>query len=96
VPHEYPGIKSLEEALTSGPTDVTMDERVLSRQPLGTSNSVERKVSAIVYVLSDESETDMDNYSRENWINVPFESIERAGIKRYFQVCAKQELQELE
>jgi len=50
---------------------------------------------AIVYVSSDTSDDEMQQYSRKGWINVPFDSPDRNGLKRHFRVCAKRELQEL-
>lgn len=91
-----PVSNSLEEAFTPGAAAVSMEERILSRQSIGASEIAERKQLAIVYVSSDESETDMNNYSRDNWINVPFESTDLAGLKKYFEVCAKPEIEELD
>lgn len=50
---------------------------------------------AIIYVSSDKSDEDMKKYARDGWINVPFDSPDRNGLKRHFRVCAKRELQEL-
>jgi len=91
-----PVSNSLEEAFTPGAAAASMEERILSRQSIGAPISDERKQLAIVYVSSDESETDMNNYSRDNWINVPFESTDLAGLKKYFQVCSRPELEELD
>jgi len=55
----------------------------------------EHKDLAIVYVSSDRSEKSMLEYSRWNWINIPFSSEEKSDIKRQYRTCAKVEMEDL-
>jgi Thioredoxin-like len=51
---------------------------------------------AIVYVSSDEDESSLQSYAKPHWRIVPFDSSERIALKKYFSVCARRELEELE
>ena len=37
----------------------------------------------------------MKQYARKNWIAVPFQTEERANLKKHFKVCAKREVEVL-
>ena len=50
---------------------------------------------SIVYISSDQSANDMNAYVKSNWMFAPFETRERAYIKRHFFTCAKREQHEL-
>ena len=90
-----PVSNSLEEIFPPGAAG-GIDDRILSPQSTVATRSAERKALAIVYVSSDESEEDMIDYSRKNWINVPYGSTERTSLKQHFQVCAKPEVEQLD
>lgn len=51
---------------------------------------------AIVYVSSDTTQGEMNQYVKPNWIAIPMEEDERMALKKHFSVCAKRELQELD
>jgi hypothetical protein len=80
--------------MSTGPTDLLGDifggSDVLTVQG-GSSKS---KLS-IVYVSSDKSHESMQEYTKPNWVGVPYESDERTALKKYFSVCAKKEMGEL-
>lgn len=57
--------------------------------------SRQRRPISLVYISSDETEAQMRQYARENWITVPFHSVERDNLKKHFKVCAKRELEVL-
>mmetsp|Transcript_22945 Transcript_22945/g.65016 ORF Transcript_22945/g.65016 Transcript_22945/m.65016 type:complete len:303 (-) Transcript_22945:321-1229(-) len=72
---------------------------VLLPPPEGSDHDppAERADFAIVYVSSDKTEEEMREYIKDkNWMAVPFESEERAALKKHFQACAKRELKELQ
>jgi hypothetical protein len=50
---------------------------------------------SIVYVSSDDTQEQLLNYQKQNWIAVPFDSDERTALKKQFSVCAKKELEPL-
>ena len=54
-----------------------------------------RKPLSLVYVSSDRSEEEMNDYIRGGWQSIPFDSTERTELKKHFRVCAKRELEEL-
>lgn len=54
-----------------------------------------KKDFALVYVSSDESEEDMREYARSNWISIPFDSSDKSNIKRHFKICASVEMESL-
>ena len=54
-----------------------------------------RKPLSLVYVSSDRSEEEMEDYIRGGWQSIPFDSTERTELKKHFRVCAKRELEEL-
>jgi len=56
---------------------------------------VQKKEFAIVHVSSDTSQSAMEDYLRPGWIAVPFDSPERAALKKHFSVCAQRELKDL-
>lgn len=56
----------------------------------------QRRPVSLVYVSSDETEEQMKNYARKHWSTVPFDTDERANLKRHFQVAAKREMEALE
>ena len=51
---------------------------------------------AIVYVSSDTTQEEMNQYVKPNWIAIPMEEDERTALKKHFAVCAKRELEELD
>ena len=52
--------------------------------------------ATLVYISSDATLDDFDNYVRPGWLAVPFhKSLERSHLKRYFGTCAKREMKEL-
>ena len=59
------------------------------------SNNDEKKDIALVYVSSDDTESEMMKYSKNNWMNVPFDSKDRNDIKRHFRICAEVEMDSL-
>ena len=84
-----PVSKSLEEVFSA---DKSMHSRVLSNEP---TPSGEDKDFALVYISSDESEEEMKDYSRWNWINVPFDSPDKNNLKRHLRTCAEIEMKDL-
>lgn len=66
-----------------------------SKKVLNTIQKQRRPIS-LVYVSSDETEEQMKNYARNHWITIPFDTDERANLKKHFQVAAKREMEELE
>lgn len=72
----------------------SMDNRVLKPIEINDKHDHDGKI-AIVYVSSDNSEEEMIDYSRWNWINVPFGSLDRTNLKKKFLVCAQIEMNEL-
>lgn len=70
-----------------------LKHRVLS--PYAINVADEKKDFALVFVSSDDSEQDSMNYSKINWINIPFESKDRNDIKRHFRICAHLEMESL-
>jgi hypothetical protein len=56
---------------------------------------IERYPLAIVHVSSDTKEAKFQDYIRQNWIAVPFDSPEKSALKRKFQVCAQPEIESL-
>lgn len=66
------------------PPDDDRPEDLLQRQGL-----------SLVYVSSDRYKEEMEDYIQSNWMAVPFDSEERAALKRRFATCAKRELEEL-
>jgi hypothetical protein len=54
---------------------------------------IERYPLAIVHVSSDTKESKFQDYIRQNWIAVPFDSPEKTALKRKFQVCAQPEIE---
>lgn len=58
-------------------------------------NLVQRHGVSLVYVSSDRTEEEMQEYIKPKWMVVPFESEEREALKRRFATCARRELQEL-
>ncbi len=85
-----PVTKKLEELFSN---EDSMQSRVLSEKYPASPG--EKKDFALVYVSSDESEERMTDYSRWNWINVPFDSPDRNNLKRHFRTCAEIEMKEL-
>jgi hypothetical protein len=51
---------------------------------------------SLVYVSSDKTEVAMRDYLKPNWMTLPFETNERADLKRRFVTCAKEEMKELD
>lgn len=56
-------------------------------------NLLQRHGVSLVYVSSDRNEEEMEEYLKPNWLYVPFQSEERAALKRRFATCARRELQ---
>ena len=56
----------------------------------------QRRPISLVYVSSDETEEQMKTYARDHWITIPFDTDERANLKKHFQVAAKREMEQLE
>jgi len=56
----------------------------------------QRRPISLVYVSSDETEQQMIQYTRKNWIDVPFPSEERTNLKKHFKVAAKREMEALD
>jgi len=88
------------EAAFSGKADLLLDPKNEGGGEGGEAASSggrgdARRPLAIVYVSSDKSDEEMREYSRRGWIDVPFDSPDRNGLKRHFRVCAKRELEEL-
>ena len=50
---------------------------------------------AILYVSSDKDPASFQEYMKPGWRAVPYDSSERAALKRYFATCAKREMAEL-
>ena len=50
---------------------------------------------SLVYVSSDRTKEEMEEYIKPNWMYVPFDSEEREALKRRFATCARRELHEL-
>lgn len=76
----------------------TDDEKMRSRVLTSDSESPfsgENADFALVYVSSDESEHAMKEYSKSNWINIPFDSPDKNSLKRHFRTCAEIEMKEL-
>mmetsp|Transcript_15930 Transcript_15930/g.22692 ORF Transcript_15930/g.22692 Transcript_15930/m.22692 type:complete len:263 (+) Transcript_15930:88-876(+) len=80
-----------------GPDTEIAKERVLNIEKVKSdeSSSFKKKDLAIVYVSSDSNVEEQMEYSRSNWIDVPFDSLERSNLKRHFRVCAKIEIDKL-
>lgn len=91
-----PVTESLEKIFSS---KGGLEDRVLkpNRSALGDIGleEAEHKDLAIVYVSSDRSEKSMSEYSRWNWINIPFSSKEKSDIKRQYRTCAQVEMEDL-
>lgn len=61
-----------------------------------TTSNRERKALSIVYISSDETLHEYNNYLHDrNWIGIPFGSPQRRELKLHFSTCALRELQEL-
>jgi hypothetical protein len=54
---------------------------------------MDRYPLAIVHVSSDTKEAKFQDYIRQNWIAVPFDTPEKTALKRKFQVCAQPEVE---
>lgn len=55
-----------------------------------------RKPLSIVYVSSDRSLEDYDNYTEgRNWLAVPYDSPQITQLKRHFKTCARPEMEAL-
>lgn len=50
---------------------------------------------SLVYISSDYSYLEMKDYMKWNWIGIPYDSTDRNDIKRYFSICAQNEMSEL-
>jgi hypothetical protein len=56
----------------------------------------ERKSLSIVFISSDRSLDDYNNYvSGRNWIAIPYESPQRTQLKTHFKTCARPEVEKL-
>ncbi|KAL7561606.1 hypothetical protein ACA910_004193 [Epithemia clementina (nom. ined.)] len=55
----------------------------------------QRQGVSLVYVSSDHSKEEMENYQKENWMVVPYESPDRNNLKKHFKTCAKNEMDAL-
>jgi hypothetical protein len=55
---------------------------------------LQRQGLSLVYVSSDRYKEEMEDYIQSNWMAVPFDSEERAALKRRFKTCAKRELED--
>jgi hypothetical protein len=82
------------EIIFSGTGADSIQDRVLSND--NADMTTEKKDFALVYVSSDNSEEEMKDYVRWNWINVPFASPDKNNIKRHFRTCAQVEMEELQ
>lgn len=58
-------------------------------------NLLQRQGVSLVYVSSDRSSQEMQDYLKPSWMYVPFDSEEREALKRRFATCARRELDEL-
>lgn len=72
----------------------SMQNRILSKDRTADA-SVRQTDFAIVHVSSDFSEDKMSNYTRSNWIDVPFNSPDKNNLKRHFRTCAEIEMADL-
>lgn len=60
----------------------------------GTTKKFRRPMS-LVYVSSDETADQMNQYARRHWITLPFDTDERTRLKRHFKVAAKKEMAQI-
>mmetsp|Transcript_15905 Transcript_15905/g.20778 ORF Transcript_15905/g.20778 Transcript_15905/m.20778 type:complete len:334 (-) Transcript_15905:29-1030(-) len=59
------------------------------------SRLVKRHGASLVFVSSDISTEDMEEYQRDTWMTIPYNHEDRSELKRHFKTCAKIELQRL-
>lgn len=57
--------------------------------------TMKRHGASLVYVSSDKSQDSMEDYQKENWMVIPFNSPDRQNLKKRFRTCAKIELETL-
>lgn len=81
----------------STPISFALDE-AFGKRDLLLSPKGGRKDLSVVYVSSDKTESEYQNYlnvANRNWIAIPFESTQRNQLKKHFATCAHRELEEL-
>ena len=99
---EYSDIVALYFAASwcgmSTPVSIALDEAFGESGLLLTPNEHRggKKPLSIVYISSDRSVEDYDNYLQDRkWIAVPYESSQRRQLKEHFATCAKPEVERL-
>lgn len=86
----------------STPISLALDEAFVNSDDILTpkTNRGERKSLAIVYVSSDESKSEFDEYlsaPNRKWNAIPYEHTEqRNQLKKHFATCAHREMEDLE
>jgi len=75
--------------------DKALGEMLLPPPSSDRSPPTDRAPMSIVYVSSDRNEEDFLEYSRWNWISVPFDSSEKTALKKHFSVCSSPEAVQL-
>ncbi|KAL9188602.1 hypothetical protein ACHAXT_006980 [Thalassiosira profunda] len=79
----------------STPVSIALDE-AFGKSNQGVQAQTPRASLAIVYVSSDRTEEEYEQYLQgRNWLAIPYESSERNELKRHFSVCAHRELEEI-
>jgi len=62
----------------------------------GPSTIGEKKTLSVVYVSSDKNLEQYQSYlENKNWLAVPYDSVERTDIQKYFSTCARIEIESL-
>lgn len=80
----------------STPVSIALDRAFGNSNNVLTSEGEGMKKLSIVYVSSDETIEEYNEYIKNrNWLAVPFDSEQRNQIKRHFYTCAHRELKEL-
>lgn len=81
----------------STPISHALDEAFGNKDILLTAEGGSRSTLSIVYVSSDETKEEYDEYLNHgrDWIAVPFESPQISQLKRHFSTCARRELGDL-
>ena len=80
----------------STPISIALDKAFGNSNDVLTSEKEGRKKLSIVYVSSDKTIEEYNEYIKNrNWLAVPFDSPQRNQLKRHFSTCAHRELKEL-
>ena len=75
--------------------DETLGDLLLSAPNGENEPPTELHDLSLIFVSSDHTDADMQQYLRRNWMAVPFDSDDRNNLKRHFETCAKTEMAKL-